>query len=135
MDGKKTTQDPHANGLAVRLLVRDLENAVLFQREVLGARVAGAGAGEALVHGAGGTWRLRADRSEAVGALRDIVALVVRRGAGIELRVNVADPAACETRARELGFGVLTPVRDVGGVLETQLVDGDGYVWSACTPS
>lgn len=134
MNEKQAKQVENANGLAVRLLVRDLENAVLFQREVLGARVESVGDGEALVHGANGTWRLCADRAEPVGALRDIVAFVVRRGAGVELRVKVADPAACEVRARELGFGVLTALRDVGGASETQLVDGDGYVWSACAP-
>ena len=135
MDGNPTSRVSNANGLAVLLLVRDLESAVLFHREVLGARVEGAGEGEALVHGAHGTWRLRADRLETVRVLRDIVALVVRRGAGIELRVQVEDPAACEARARELGFGVLMPARDVGGSLEALLVDGDGYVWVAHAPA
>lgn len=132
MDGQEKTPGADANGLAVRVLVRDLDNAILFQREVLGAEVEIAGEGQALVRGEGGSWRLCADRAEPVSELRDIVMFVVRRGAGVELRVRVMDPAACEVRARELGFGVLVPLREVGGVIETQLVDGDGYVWVAC---
>lgn len=135
MDTRRTRHGSDTHGIAVRLLVRDLANALVFQREVLGARVESASAGAAVVHGTDGVWHLRADGAEPAGALRDIVAFVVRRGAGIELRVRVDDPAACEQRARELGFGVLAPVRTAGGMREAQLVDGDGYVWVACAPA
>lgn len=118
MDGGERSTGARERGLDVELRVRDLVRALDFAREVLGARVVSSGAGVAVLRAGASQWTLRADGEK--DPLREIAALVVRRGAGIALHVAVADPSAAEARARELGGSVVAP---------RHVSDRDGYVW------
>lgn len=125
---------PHS-GLSVDLLVRDVAAALEFQREVLGATVAYSDDDCAIVRCAESEWRLHADRAYAGHPLGEIVELVVRRGAGVELRLHGVDPDRAERRARERGHPVLAGARDTSrGMREAYLVDRDGYVWVVDVP-
>lgn len=121
-----------ALGPVLRLLVRDLESALAFQRTVLGAEVVHAGARSAVLRCAGSTWIVIADAASELPSLRELAGFVVRRGAGVEIVLESPDPSAVEERARSAGFGVLSPARIAGdGATEAHVVDRDGYVWVA----
>jgi catechol 2,3-dioxygenase-like lactoylglutathione lyase family enzyme len=117
-------------GLTVNLLVRDMEKALLFQREVLGATVVYADPDFAVVRACGGEWMLHADHTYHGTALGGAVAGVDIRGAGIELRLHGRNPDEAEAAARRLGFSVLASATDKPhGLREAYLLDEEGYVW------
>ncbi len=116
-------------GISFNLLVRDIEAALRFQREVLGVEVVYSDPDFAVVRGHGGEFMFHADHTYdkhpiAVGIGR------AARGRGVELRVYGLDPDAAEAAARESGFEVLAPTMDKGhGLREVFLLDADGYCW------
>lgn len=85
---------------------------------MLGAEIASTADGVAVLRAGHAQWTLREDREG--DPLREVTALVVRRGAGVALRVVVADAGVAEARARELGGTVIAP---------RHVSDRDGYVW------
>lgn len=118
-------------GFSVNLIVRNIERALVFQREVLGATVVYADPDFAVVSGFGSEWILHADHT-----YQDFpIEAVLRgrqgsRGTGVELRLHGRDPDEAEEVARTLGFEVLVPTVDKGhGLREVVLVDADGYIW------
>jgi predicted enzyme related to lactoylglutathione lyase len=115
-------------GIEVELLVRELELSIRFARVVLGAEVVSSANGVAVLRAGGSRWTMRSDAEG--GELREIAALVVRRGAGVALHVEVADVDAAAAKAREEGGHVLFAARDTGrGTRAAHVVDRDGYVW------
>lgn len=117
-------------GLSVNLLVRNLERALLFQREVLGASVVYSDPDFAVLQACSGEWMLHADHTYQGTALLKLIGAVEQRGAGVELRLHGRDPDEAEAAARRLGFTVLAPATDKPhGLREAYVLDDDGYVW------
>ena len=116
--------------LTINLLVRDIEKALVFQREVLDAKVVYSDPDFAVVQAFGGEWMLHADHTYQGHVMEGVVTGVARRGAGIELRLHGRNPDEAEVAARRLGFTVLAGAADTGhGLREAFLMDADGYVW------
>lgn len=118
-------------GLTVNLLVRDIDKALVFQTEVLGATVVYSDPDIAVVKGFDAEWMLHADHTYDKHAMRHVVADDSPRGAGMELRLHGRDPDKAEAAARRLGFEVLAAATDkeAHGLREAFLIDPDGYVW------
>ncbi len=116
--------------LTINLLVREIERALVFQREVLGAAVIYSDPDFAVLQGYGAEWMLHADHTYDHHAMAGVLAGVTQRGAGVELRLHGRDPDEAEAAARRLGFEVLVSASDKPhGLREAFLVDADGYVW------
>ncbi len=123
------------SGLTVNLLVRDIETALVFQRQVLGADVVYADPDFAALEGYGARWMLHADHSYSDHPLTNIVSALEGRGGGVELRLLGRDPDQAEAAARRLEFAVLAGAADtLHGLRETFLIDADGYVWVPSVP-
>ncbi len=104
-------------GLSVNLLVRQIEPALRFAREVLGAEVIYADADFAAMQACGTQWMLHADHCYDKHPMRGVVANDMPRGCGVELRLHGLDPDAATDKRH--------------GLREAYLVDDDGYVWVA----
>ena len=123
-------------GLSVNLLVRDIDNALVFQREVLDATVVYNDPDIAVLKGFGAEWMLHADHTYDEHAMQKVITGVDQRGAGLELRLHGCDPDQAEVAARRLGFEVLAAATDkeAHGLREAFLIDPDGYVWVPDVP-
>ena len=123
------------SGLTVNLLVRDIDASLVFQREVLAARVVYSDPDFAALEGYGARWSLHADHTYNDHPMHGVVAAAEVRGLGVELRLHGRDPDAAQAAARRLGFVVLDAATDKAhGLREAYLVDADGYVWIADVP-
>ena len=117
-------------GLTVNLLVADIEAALAFQREVLGATVVYSDPDFAVCSAHGAEWMLHADHTYENHPMGSTVGAASPRGGGLEIRLHGCDPDAAEAAARRLGFEVLSPATDKGhGLREAYIRDPDGYVW------
>ena len=136
---KKRTAEPwkpapayskELGGLTVNLLVRDIDRAVMFAREVIGGSVVYSDPDFAAVEGFGCRWCLHADHTYDRHPLSGSLAETRVRGIGVELRLIGCDPDAAEKRARANGFEVLAGALDKPhGLREAYLLDADGYCW------
>jgi catechol 2,3-dioxygenase-like lactoylglutathione lyase family enzyme len=118
------------NALSINLLVHDIEAALRFQRQVLGASVVYSDPDFAVLQGYGAEWMLHADHTYQGHALESLFTGLRTRGAGVELRLHGCDPDEAEAAAQSLGYEVLVSATDKAhGLREVYLVDGDGYVW------
>lgn len=119
-------------GIGVNLLVRDIERALAFHRDVLGLEVVYSDPDFAVIRGNGGEFMLHADHTY---ASHPFLAAGGEgpRGAGVELRVYGADPDLAAGLASRNGFQVLSEPADKGhGLREAYIVDADGYTWVPC---
>lgn len=120
-------------GLGINLLSRDIDRALIFQREVLGADLLHEDSDLLIVCGYSSNWMVHADHTyDKHPMLADTQSVSAsRRGAGVELRLHGCDPDNATARALELGFVVLDGPRDQPdhGLREAHIVDADGYVW------
>jgi len=117
-------------GIGFNLLVRDMEAALRFATEALGATVTYADNDFAALRLAGAEWMLHADHTYSDNPLVGIVKDVEARGAGVELRLYGVDPDEIEARARAGGWTVLAGSMDKPhGLREAVIVDDEGYVW------
>ncbi len=123
-------------GLTVNLLVRDIDNALVFQRKVLDATVVYSDPDITVLKGFGAEWMLHADHTYDEHAMQKVITGVDQRGADLELRLHGCDPDQAEAAARCLGFEVLAAATDkkAHGLREAFLVDSDGYVWVPDVP-
>jgi uncharacterized glyoxalase superfamily protein PhnB len=118
------------HGLTVNLLVADLEAALTFQREVLGATVVYSDPDFAVCSAAGAEWMVHADHTYDKHPMLSTLDATRLRGAGLEIRLHGVDPDAAEAAARLHGFEVLSPATDKGhGLREVYLRDREGYIW------
>lgn len=118
------------SGLTVNLLVKDVERALLFQEQVLGATVVYSDPDFAVVHGYGGEWMLHADHTYQDHSMQQELATLEKRGQGLELRLHGCDPDKAVAAARELNFNVLAGATDKPhGLREAYIRDSDGYIW------
>ena len=117
-------------GLTLNLLVEDIGNALVFQRNVLGADVVYSDPDFAVLRGYGAEWILHADHTYARHPFRIAANAAGQRGAGAELRLHGCDPDKAEAAAVEHGFEVMASAANKPhGLREVFLVDADGYVW------
>jgi len=116
--------------LTINLLVRNIDKALQFQREVLRVEVVYFDADFAVVRGYGAEWMLHADHTYQGHPMETVLTGAGQRGAGAELRLHGCDPDEAEASARRLGFRVLAAATDKPhGLREAYLADADGYVW------
>lgn len=121
--------------LTINLLVRNVDKALQFQREVLSTEVVYSDPDFAVMRGYGAEWMLHADHSYQGHAMEIVLGGAGQRGAGAELRLHGCDPDRAEQSARRLGFKVLVATTDkLHGLREAYLVDADGYVWVPDVP-
>ena len=109
------------HGLTVNLLVADLEAALAFQREVLGATVVYSDPDFAVCSAAGAEWMLHADHTYDKHPMRSTLNDTRLRGAGLEIRLHGCDPDAAEAAARRAWLRSPLPchgqrARPAGGV-------------------
>lgn len=122
-------------GLTLNLLVADLETALRFQQEVLGAEVVYRDPDFAVLRAQGSEWMLHADHAYLGHPAHPQAAPGGRRGVGAEIRVHGRDPDAAQAAAERLGFQILAPATDKGhGLREVFVLDPDGYTWVADVP-
>jgi catechol 2,3-dioxygenase-like lactoylglutathione lyase family enzyme len=121
--------------LTLDLLVHDVDRALRFHREVLGAEVVYSDPDFAVVRANGGEWMLHADHTYEGHPMAAVVGAATQRGAGIILRVHGCDPDKAEQAALRCGFKNLASVKDKPhGLREMYCVDPDGYVWAPDVP-
>ena len=121
--------------LSVNLLVRAMDRALVFQREVLGATVVYSDPDFAVLQAYGGEWMLHADHTYDDHPITNRIANQAPRGVGVELRLHGRDPDEAQAAAQRLGFQVLAAASDQPhGLREAFLVDADGYVWVLDVP-
>ena len=122
-------------GLTVNLLVRDVEAALPFQREVLGAEIVYADPDFAVLRRGEAEWMLHADHAYDGHPLHASLTADRPRGVGAELRLHGRDPDEAESAARRLGLRILATATDKPhGLREAYLLDGDGYLWVVDVP-
>ncbi len=139
---KRSTTDPwmpapaygrSLEGLTINLRVRDVDKALPFHREVLGAEVVYADPDFAVLRRGDIEWMLHADHTYSDHPLHG--SLDLARGIGAELRLHGRDPDEAEAAARRLGYTVLDGAADKPhGLREAYLIDADGYLWVPDVP-
>ncbi len=121
-------------GLTINLLIRDIEAALPFYRDVLGAEIVYQDPDFAVLRHGDADWMLHADHTYQDHPLH-AEAQDGRRGIGAELRLHGCDPDAAEAAARRLGYQVLATAADKPhGLREAYLIDADGYLWVPDVP-
>ena len=117
-------------GLGINLLVREIEAALPFCREVLDSAVVYNDSDIAVLRREGIEWMLHAHHTYDAHPWYPTLASDVPRGVGAELRLHGRDPDGAEAAARRLGFEILQSAADKPhGLREAYIVDRDGYVW------
>ena len=120
-------------GLGVNLLVRDMDAAMPFHREVLDAEVVHVDPDFAVLRRDGAEWMLHADHTYRDHPLHGSLSADLARGIGAEIRLYGRDPDVAEAAARRLDFTVLQGAMDKPhGLREAFLIDADGYLWVPC---
>lgn len=121
---------PTLRGLTINLVVRDMDAALSFQREVLDAGVVYADPDFAVLRRGEAEWMLHADHTYRDHPLHGSLGPELARGVGAELRLHGRDPDAAEAAARRLGYDVLDGAADKPhGLREAYILDADGYLW------
>ena len=118
-------------GFTINALSANISRALVFQRDVLQARVLHQDEDLLILQGYGSSWMVHADHTYDKHPLLGDTLAQPRRGAGIELRLHGLDPDGAAARASAHGFTLLDGPRDQPdhGLREAHLVDDDGYVW------
>ncbi len=117
-------------GLVFNLIVRDVDEALRFVTDVLGAELEFGTEAFAALKLCGQAFMLHQDKTYRNNALYGFLQSADARGIGVELRAYGVDPDKAETRAREQGFTVLAGSLDKPhGLREAMLLDSDGYLW------
>jgi uncharacterized glyoxalase superfamily protein PhnB len=118
------------SGLGFNLIVNDLEKAIHFVTEVLGATVFFRTDVFAAMKLNGNDFMFHMPSSYRGNELHATVTSDAPRGVGIELRAYNIDPDAAEARARKAGYNVLAGALDKPhGLRECMILDDDGFVW------
>jgi len=123
-------------GFTVNLLSADLPRALVFQRDVLQARVLHEDDDLLILRGYGSDWMVHADHTYDRHPLLSDTRDQLRRGAGVELRLHGCDPDGAAARAQRHGFNLLDGPRDQPdhGLREVHIIDDDGYIWVPDVP-
>ena len=123
-------------GLTVNLLVRDMECALAFAREVLGVESVYSDPDFAMLRHGPSEWMLHADHTYRDHPIHGSLAVDDPRGIGAEIRLHDSDPDAAEAAARNRGDPILAGAMDKPhGLREVFILDPDGYLWVLDRPS
>jgi len=115
----------------VNLLVRDVQKALPFYRDVLQATVRYADNDFAALNLQDTDFMLHADHAYDHHPLFARLQVPGPRGTGAELRVMGIDPDAAQRRAQAAGAKILQPATDFPhGWRDVMLEDSDGYIWA-----
>ncbi len=133
------SQTPHPSGaeygrsltgFGVNLIVSDLNRAIAFATEVLGATIYFRTDVFAAMKLHGADFMFHIPQSYRGNELHATLISDAPRGVGVELRCYHVDPDDAETKARELGYTVLAGALDKPhGLRESMILDDDGFVW------
>lgn len=122
-------------GFGVNLLVRDIDRALAFHREVLAVELVHREGAFAVLRHDGVSWMLHGDATYHEHPLLALTSDGALRGVGVELRLYRHDPDAAEAAARRRGDPVLMASTDKPhGLRECAIADPDGYVWVPSRP-
>jgi len=117
-------------GLGVNIIVNDLDRAIHFASEVLGATVFFKTDMFAAMKLHEADFMFHVPATYKGNELHATLVSDAPRGVGIELRCYHVDPDAAEARARSHGYTVLAGSLDKPhGLRECMLLDDDGFVW------
>jgi catechol 2,3-dioxygenase-like lactoylglutathione lyase family enzyme len=117
-------------GLGFNLIVKDVNRAIHFATEVLGAEVYFRTDVFAAMKLQDADFMFHIPSSYRGNELFATLTSDAPRGVGVELRCYAVDPDAAETRARNLGYIVLAgSLNKPHGLRECMILDDDGYVW------
>jgi uncharacterized glyoxalase superfamily protein PhnB len=117
-------------GLGLNLIVNDIERAIHFAKQVLGAEVFFRTDVFAAMKLQGRDFMFHIPSSYRGNELHATLVSDAPRGVGIELHCYNLDPDAAEARARAHGFTVLAGSLDKPhGLRECMILDDDGFVW------
>ena len=122
-------------GLTINLLVRNVEPALAFARDVLGVEPVYSDRDFAMLRHGPSEWMLHAEHTYRDHPLHASLAGGAVRGIGVEIRLHDADPDASEEAARRRGDPILAGATDKPhGVREVFILDPDGYLWAVDRP-
>jgi uncharacterized glyoxalase superfamily protein PhnB len=117
-------------GLGFNLIVNDLERAIHFAKQVLGAEVFFRTDVFAAMKLSSQDFMFHIPASYRGNELHATLASDAPRGVGVELRCYHVDPDDAEARARKAGFTVLAGCIDKPhGLRECMILDDDGFIW------
>jgi uncharacterized glyoxalase superfamily protein PhnB len=118
------------------LLVRNIERAIPFYRDVLGGVIHYADPDFAAIKVGAVELMLHADHTYDKHPSHERLTAGEARGLGAELRLFGLDPDAVEARARRAGVTIVraTATREHGW-REVMVEDADGYVWAVGVPA
>jgi catechol 2,3-dioxygenase-like lactoylglutathione lyase family enzyme len=117
-------------GLGVNLIVGNVDRAIHFTTEVLGATVFFRTDVFAAMKLHGADFMFHIPASYSGNELHGTFTSDAPRGVGVELRCYHVDPDWAESNARRLGYTVLAGSIDKPhGLRECMLLDDDGFVW------
>jgi len=86
-------------GLTINLISADLERALIFQHDVLGADIVYHDTDFAVVRGYGAEWMIHADHTYDSHPLNATLAKLAHRGGTVELRLHGCDPDKAQAHA------------------------------------
>ena len=116
--------------------MRDVETAVSFEQQVLGADVVYNDPDVAVLRFGDAEWMVHADHTYREHPLHSSLGKDIIRGIGAELRLHGCDPDVAEAAARDNGYTVLKGASDrPHGLREAYIIDPDGYTWVPDVPS
>jgi uncharacterized glyoxalase superfamily protein PhnB len=117
-------------GLGFNLIVKDVNRAIHFATEVLGAGVFFRTDVFAAMKLHGQDFMFHIPSSYRGNELHGTLISDAPRGVGVELRCYHVDPDVAEANARQHGYTVLAGALDKPhGLRECMLLDDDGFVW------
>jgi uncharacterized glyoxalase superfamily protein PhnB len=118
-------------GLGFNLIVNDLERAIHFAKQVLGAEVFFRTDVFAAMKLSGQDFMFHTPSTYRGNELYATLTSDAPRGVGIELRCYHVDPDQAETNARNAGFTILagTVNKTPHGLRECMILDDEGFVW------
>ena len=122
--------DKSLSGLGLNFLLVDIEIAVAYQTESLGAKVIYSDLDITILEAKCSNWIFHADRIQNNHPLSGRLQPKLARSIAAEIRLHGCNPDDAEAKVRKRGDPVLTGTMDKPhGLREVYLIDPDGYIW------
>ena len=136
---KLRTKDPwisapeyskNLNGLIINLLVRNIETASYFLKNVIKAKIIYEDIDFCAVEGFGSNWCLHAAHSYDMHPFYNLIKTNEQRGVGVELRLIGCNPDQAELNAKKFKYKVVSKSQNKAhGLIKCYIEDNDGYCW------
>lgn len=122
-------------GIGLNILVRDVEAAAAFLRDVFEVGIHRLSKDFAIITYGDQIFQLHSDGTYAQNPLLSLLPENPPRGAGIEIRLYNTDPEGAVVRAEARGAMILQPPTDKPhGLREAYILCDDGYAWVPSRP-